>query len=87
MYQVLLIFHRNRQEEVLIMTEKQYKRANTAVFPILLALLLLNVFLLSALIVMGQGSTNTYIQIIVYFIVAVIIVAAYITNRQKRIIK
>ena len=67
------------------MTEKQYKRANTAVFPILLVLVLLNAFILLALVITGDGSTNTYIQLVVYFAAMAAIVVAYITKSNKRI--
>lgn len=73
------------KKEVLTMTEKQYKKANAAVFPILLALVLVNICLLLVMIVSGSATTNTYIQISMYFIAAVTIVAAYITSREKYI--
>ena len=67
------------------MTEKQYKRANTAVFPILLVLVFLNAFILLALVITGGGSTNTYIQMVVYFAAMAAIVVVYITKNNKRI--
>lgn len=67
------------------MTENQYKRANTAVFPILSALIVLNLFFLSVLIITGSGTINTYIQMVAYFIAIVVVSAAYITNRNKRL--
>ena len=68
-----------------MMTEKQYKRANTAVFPILLAVLLLNVFFLIMIIIMGKDAADTYIQLAVYVTAVVVILVAFITNRQKRV--
>lgn len=70
---------------VLAITENQYKRANTAVFPILSALIVLNLFFLSVLTITGSGTINTYIQMVAYLIAIVIVSAAYITNRQKRL--
>ncbi|MCM1258246.1 MAG: hypothetical protein NC307_10400, partial [Roseburia sp.] len=67
------------------MTEKQYKRANTAVFPILLAVLLLNVFFLIMIIIMEKDTADTYIQLAVYSTAVVVILVAFITNRQKRV--
>lgn len=67
------------------MTEKQYKRANMAVFPILLVLVLLNACLLSAIVLSGNATVNTYIQVSMYFIVAVVIIVAYVTNKEKRL--
>lgn len=67
------------------MTEKQYKKANTAVFPILLALIVLNLFFILAIVLTGEGTPGTYIQLAVYFISIVAVLAAYITSRQKRL--
>ena len=67
------------------MTEKQYKKANTAVFPILLALIVLNLFFVFAIVLTGGGTPSTYIQLAVYFISIVAVLAAYITSRQKRL--
>lgn len=67
------------------MTEKQYKKANTAVFPILLALIVLNLFLILTVVLNSSGTSGTYIQLAVYFVAIVAITAAYITNRQKRL--
>ena len=66
------------------MTEEQYKRANTAVFPILLAVLVLNVFFLIMIIIMGKDGADTYIQLAVYVAAVVVILVAFIMNRQKR---
>ena len=73
------------------MTENQYKRANAAVFPILLALVLVNAGLLFAIAVSGNATINTYIQLSMYVIVAVVvtvivaivIITVYITNKEK----
>ena len=67
------------------MTEKQYKKANTAVFPILLALIVLNLFFILTVVFTGGGTLGTYIQLAVYFIAIVAALAAYITSRQKRL--
>ena len=67
------------------MTEKQYKKANTAVFPILLALIALNLFFILTVVFTGGGTLGTYIQLAVYFIAIVAALAAYITSRQKRL--
>ncbi|MCI9077448.1 MAG: chemotaxis protein [Lachnospiraceae bacterium] len=67
------------------MTEKQYKKANTAVFPILLILIILNLFFIITVLFTSSGTASTYIQLAVYLIAAVAVVAAYITSRQKRI--
>ncbi len=67
------------------MTENQYKRANMAVFPILLTLVLLNSGMLLAMLVLDSATINTYVQLLVYFVTAIIIIAAYITNREKYI--
>lgn len=67
------------------MTENQYKRANMAVFPILLTLVLLNSGMLLAMLVLDSATINTYVQLLVYFITAIIIITAYITNREKYI--
>lgn len=67
------------------MTENQYKRANMAVFPILLTLVILNSGMLLSMLVSGSATINTYVQLLVYFVAAIIIIAAYITNREKYI--
>lgn len=67
------------------MTENQYKRANMAVFPILLTLVLLNSGMLLAMLVLDSATINTYVQLLVYFVTAIIIITAYITNREKYI--
>ncbi len=67
------------------MTENQYKRANMAVFPILLTLVLLNSGMLLAMLVSDSATINTYVQLLVYFVTAIIIITAYITNREKYI--
>lgn len=67
------------------MTEKQYKKANTAVFPILLALIVLNLFFIMTVLLTDGGTPGTYIQMAVYFVAIVAIIAAYITSRQKRL--
>ncbi len=67
------------------MTENQYKRANMAVFPILLTLVLLNSGMLLAMLVSDSATINTYVQLLVYFVTAIIIITAYITNRDKYI--
>ncbi len=67
------------------MTENQYKRANMAVFPILLTLVLLNSGMLLAMLVLDSATINTYVQLLVYFVTAIIIITAYITNRDKYI--
>ncbi len=67
------------------MTENQYKRANMAVFPILLALILLNSGMLLTILVSGSATINTYIQLLVYFVISAVIIAVYITNREKYI--
>lgn len=67
------------------MTENQYKKANMAVFPILSALIVLNLFFLSGLIITGSGTINTYIQLVAYLIAIVVVSAAYITNKHKRL--
>ena len=67
------------------MTEKQYKKANTAVFPVLLAIIVLNLFFILAVAITEGATTVTYIQLAVYSIAIVSVLAAYITSRQKRI--
>ena len=67
------------------MTENQYKRANMAVFPILMTLVLLNSGMLLAMLVSDSATINTYVQLLVYFVTAIIIITAYITNRDKYI--
>lgn len=67
------------------MTEEQYKRANTAVFPVLLALVALNIFLLASIAFRGGATINTYIQIVVYVLSVVAICVAYVSYRYKRI--
>ncbi len=81
------MLYKNLNEGVLTMnmTEKQYKKANTAVFPILLALIVLNLFLILTVVLNSSGTSGTYIQLAVYFVAIVAITAAYITNRQKRL--
>lgn len=67
------------------MTDKQYKKANTAVFPILLLIIVLNIFFVLTFVIAGRGTVNTYIQVAVYLIAAVVISIVYTTNRKKRL--
>ena len=55
-----MMLYKNLNEGVLTMnmTEKQYKKANTAVFPILLALIVLNLFLILTVVLNSSGTSE-----------------------------
>ncbi len=67
------------------MTEKQYKKANMAVFPILLVLIVLNLFFIIGVAFSEHGTLLTYIQLFIYFAAIAVITVAYTTSRQKKL--
>lgn len=67
------------------MTKEQYKRANTVVYPILVAVMILNLLTLIGVVMGGNGSVNTYIQLFVYIASLIISSIVYISNKGKRI--
>lgn len=67
------------------MTEEQYKRANAVVYPILAAVMILNLFMLSVVVIRGEGLITTFIQLSVQFVSIIVSSVVYVTNRAKRI--
>lgn len=65
------------------MTQKQFKTANNAVFPVLM--LIFAYFLLTlGLVALNAGTWRVYIQLIATVIAIVVSIAAYITGKDKR---
>lgn len=67
------------------MTEKQYRRANGVVFPILLIILGYIILSMFGSIAVGQGSWRTILQLTVSVLAVVAVVAIFLTKRGTRL--
>lgn len=67
------------------MTQEQYKRANTVVYPILVAVIILNMLALIGVVITGNGAVNTFVQLIVYIASLIVSSAVYVSSRGKGI--
>ncbi len=59
------------------MTSEQYKRANSVVYPTLMATVVLNFLMLIGVMLTGEDIINTYIQAVVYVIVIILMTFGY----------
>ena len=67
------------------MTASQYKRANTAVFPILLVILGYECLIMIGQMTKNEASWNYWLQVIVSVIAIIVITVFYLTKRDQKI--
>lgn len=67
------------------MTSEQYKRANSTVFPIIIAVFIYIVLILAAFCATGGGTAVTYVQIVVSLLTIIASVVSFIAAKKTRI--